>query len=104
MRAEDQGPYAAASALAFAGMLVGYYVPVVGVILTVLFLLVLIAALLGDAGGAMVDLIARPFAALWRWLAQKDSYRLIRLAPVIGLTAGWLLRWVANVLEAKGGA
>jgi hypothetical protein len=104
MRAEDHGPYAAASALAFAGTLVGYYVPVVGAVLTVCFLLVLLVALMGDEGGAMVELPARPFAALGRWLAQRDSYRLVRLAPVIGLVSGWLMRWIVNGLAATGGA
>ena len=104
MRAEDHGPYMAAMALTAVGMMVGYYVPLVGVILTVCVLLVLLAALLGDAGGAMADLIARPFAGLGRWLTQKDVRRLVRRAPVIGLVSGTVFRWIVDSLIARGGA
>jgi hypothetical protein len=38
-------------------------------------------------------LVVRPFAALGRWWAQKDAWRLVRLTPVLGLMFGWLLRW-----------
>lgn len=103
MRPQDNRPYMAASALTFAGMVVGYYVPLVGVVLTVCLLLLLIAGLLGDEGGAMADLLVRPFAALGRWLAQKDDWRLVRLAPVIGLVTGTVFRWIVDGLGAKGG-
>jgi hypothetical protein len=93
-----------AFALGAGGTLLGYYVPIVGVVLTVCLLLIVVAALLGDAGGAMADLIATPFTALGRWLAQKDDSRWLRRAPFIGLVAGWILRWVANGLTASGGA
>jgi hypothetical protein len=104
MKAVDQRGYLVAFALGAGGTLLGYYVPIVGVVLTVCLLLVVVAALLGDAGGAMADLIARPFTALGRWLAQKDDSRWLRRAPFIGLVAGWILRWVANGLTASGGA
>ena len=104
MKAEDRTSYIVAFALAAGGALVGYHVPIVGVVLTVCLLLVVLAALLGDAGGAMADLIARPFAALGRWLAQKDESRWLRRAPIVGLVAGWLMRWGVNVTAATGGA
>jgi hypothetical protein len=104
MKAEDRAPYTLAFALAFGGMMVGYYVPLIGVILTVCLLLLLIAALLGDAGGVIADLLARPFAALGVWLAQKDGFRWVRLAPFIGLGTGPVFRWIANGLATQGGA
>ena len=63
-----------------------------------------LAALLGDAGGAMADLLARPFAGLGRWLTQKDDRRLVRLSPVIGLVSGTVFRWIVDSLIARGGA
>ena len=102
MNTSDQTRYATAVALAGGGALVGYFVPIVGTILTVCLLLMLIAALLGDTGGAMADLVARPFAALGGWLAKKDDSRWLRRAPFIGLVAGTLIRWVANGLAVSG--
>ena len=104
MNGTDQTSYAVALALGAGCTLVGYYVPVVGVVLTVCLLMVVVAAVLGDEGGAMADLIGRPFAALGRWLAQNDDSRWLRRAPFIGLVAGWIVRWVANGLTASGGA
>jgi hypothetical protein len=103
MNANAQTGYALAAVLAAGGALIGFYVPIVGMVLTVCLILVLIAALLGDEGGAMVDLVAAPFRSLSRWLGQKDDRRWLRRAPFIGLILGWLGRWVANSLATSGG-
>lgn len=104
MRTEDQGPYMAATALAFGGMMVGYYLTPVAMILLVGVALGVIAARIGGAGGAGVARLLAPLAALGRWLVQKDDGRMVRLSPVIGLAAGWLFRWVVTGLQAQGGA
>jgi len=103
MNAADRNRYMAAVALAVGGTLAGYYISVVGTILTVCLLLVLVAALLGDTGGAMADLVARPFSALGDWLRKKDEHSWLRRAPVIGLVAGSMIRWIATGLAASGG-
>jgi hypothetical protein len=103
MNADRKG-YVAAVALAAGGALVGYLIPIVGTILTVCLLLVIVAALLGDNGGAMADLVARPFSMLGAWLARTDGHRWQRRAPVIGLVAGSMIRWIANGLATSGGA
>jgi hypothetical protein len=95
--------HAVAVALAAAGALVGYLIPIVGTILTVCLLLVIFASLLGDTGGMMADLVARPFSVMGDWLAKKDQLRWLRRAPVFGLLAGSVIRWVANGLAAQGG-
>ena len=102
MRPEDNKAYMAAYALAFAGTLVGYYVPIIGTILTVCLLLLVIAALLGDSGGAMAELLAQPFVKLGRWLARKDETSWVRRAPFIGVVAGWLMHWIIDGLMATG--
>jgi len=104
MNARDKKRYAAAFALAVGGTLLGYYIPILGTFLTVCLLLVIVATLLGDAGGAMAELVSRPFEALGGWLARKDESRWLRRAPVIGLVSGTLIRWVANGIAAQGGA
>jgi hypothetical protein len=103
MREEDQGDYAMALLLAAGGTLLGYFVPIVGAVLALCLVLLIIAVLVGDAGGAMADLILRPLVALWRWLAQKDAQRLVRWAPVIGIVFGGLLRWAVGGLAMSGG-
>jgi uncharacterized membrane protein YeaQ/YmgE (transglycosylase-associated protein family) len=103
MNGNDPTGYALACVLGAGGAVIGYYIPIVGVVLTVFLILILIAALLGDEGGAMVELLAAPFRALARWLGQKDDKRWLRRAPFIGLFLGWLGRWVANSLAASGG-
>jgi hypothetical protein len=93
-----------AIALTLIGAAIGFYVPIVGVVLTVCLLLVLLAALLGDEGGAMTDLVAAPFTVLGRWLAQRDESRWLRRGPFIGLLSGTVVRWVLNNMAVTGSA
>ncbi len=104
MRPEDRTPYTLTFALTFGGMMIGYHAPLVAAILTLCLFLVLIAALRGKADSTTTDLSARPIAALGHWLAQKDNFRWVRLAPFIGLMAGWLFQRLVNVLAAQGAA
>lgn len=89
MRAEDQGPYMAASALAFGGAMSGYYVPLLGVSLGVCLILVLALA---------------PQVLDARGLTIRDTGWWVRGAPLMGLGAGLLFRWVLGGLTATGGA
>lgn len=81
----------------------GYFVPVMGVVLTIVILLVVVALLLGDSG-PLVEALLSPFAALWRWLARKGEGAWLRRGPFIGLIGGGLLRWAQNLTMASGGA
>jgi hypothetical protein len=104
MKSEDQGPYLAATVLSLGGMLLGYYAPVLGGVVTALLVLAGIAARLDDGGGTAVASLLGPLAALGRWLGQSDGQRLLRLSPVIGLVAGMLLHWALAALHLQGGA
>ena len=86
--------------LALAAATLGYLVPVVGPILAGCLFLIVLAAILGDAG-PMAELVFRPFEALARWLARPGEGRWLRRAPVFGLLAGATLRWItASVMDA----
>jgi hypothetical protein len=102
MNFSHQTGYAAAVVLAAGGMLIGYFVPVVGVIAMILIVCLVIASLLDAA--FIFEAALAPLRSLWRWLAQKDDSRWVRRAPFIGLIAGWLFRWAASGLAAQGGA
>ena len=102
MRTEDNTAYMAASALAFPGMLLGYYVPALGAILLGCLLLAVLARHLGSRGGAGVGQALRPFVAFGQWLARKDDHSWVRRAPFIGLVAGWLMHWIIDGLMATG--
>ena len=88
MRTEDQGPYMAASVLAFGGAMIGYHIPLLGVILGACLILVLAFApsVLGAQG-----------------LTIRDNGWWVRGAPLMGLGAGLLFRWITGGLTATGG-
>jgi hypothetical protein len=94
---------AGAVALGIGFGVLGYVVPVMGVLLTIVIVLVVLAALLGDTG-ALGGAILSPFAALWRWLRREGEGAWLRRAPVIGLVGGGLVRWGQNLAVAQGGA
>ncbi|MBL8562955.1 MAG: hypothetical protein JNN06_11815 [Gemmobacter sp.] len=81
--------------LALAAVALGYLVPLVGPILAGCLLLIVMAAMLGDAG-PMAELVFRPFQALARWLARPGEGRWLRRAPVCGLLAGAIGRWMTG--------
>jgi hypothetical protein len=99
---EGRVNFALAMMLAAAGALIGYLLPFLGTLAIVCLVLMLIVAFVGE-NGFKTDFVAVPFRVLSRWLSRNDASRWVKRAPIVGLVAGSLIRWVANGMTATGG-
>jgi hypothetical protein len=89
-----------AVAFALIAAVIGYSVPVLGYVVVFCLALILVSVLLGD-GSAAADLMA-PLVAFGRWLAAGDDFRWLRRAPLFGVLAGTVAKWVLGETSRGG--